>query len=75
MAAKTVTDFIFEMTEQGKTIVLSTHLFDLVKRVCDRVGIIIGGSMVFQDSLSALSGGSDLEDLFFKLYDGTRGQR
>lgn len=75
VAAKTVTDFIFEMREQGKTIVLSTHLFDLVKRVCDRVGIIIGGSMVFQDSLSSLSAGSDLEDLFFKLYDGTRGQR
>lgn len=31
--------------------------------------------MVFQDSLSSLSAGSDLEDLFFKLYDGTRGQR
>jgi sodium transport system ATP-binding protein len=67
-AAKTVADFLLEMKSQGKTIVLSTHLFNLAEKVCTRAGIIINGKMVFCDSLSSINEKNGLEDIFFSLY-------
>ena len=43
ITAKTVTDFLLELRKEGKTIILSTHIFSLVEKLCDRVGIIIDG--------------------------------
>lgn len=68
LTAKTVTDFLLELKAQGKTIILSTHIFSLVEKICDRVGIIIGGRLVALDTVSALVKGHDLEDVFFDIY-------
>ena len=51
LTARTVTDYLLELREQGKTIILSTHIFSLVERLCDRVGIIIDGRLVACGSL------------------------
>ena len=66
ITAKTVTDFLLDLKAAGKTIILSTHIFSLVEKLCDRVGIIIDGRMVFEDQLSNVE---SLEQLFFKLYE------
>ena len=68
ITAKTVTDFLIELKKQGKTIILSTHIFSLVEKLCDRVGIIIAGRMIASGSLSELCGDKSVEDLFFELY-------
>ncbi|MEA5019602.1 MAG: ABC transporter ATP-binding protein [Gordonibacter sp.] len=68
ITAKTVTDFLLELKGQGKTILLSTHIFSLVEKVCDRAGIVIGGRMAAEGTLSELSGSRSLEDAFFDLY-------
>ncbi len=68
LTAKTVTDFLVELRRGGKTILLSTHIFSLVEKVCDRVGVIIGGRMVASGTLETLTGGRSLEDAFFDLY-------
>jgi len=68
ITAKTVTDFLIELKKQGKTIILSTHIFSLVEKLCDRVGIIIDGRMIASGSLSELCGDKSVEDLFFELY-------
>ena len=68
ITAKTVTDFLVELKNQGKTIILSTHIFSLVEKLCDRVGIIIDGQMVVSDNLSELTKEKSLEDVFFDLY-------
>ncbi len=68
VTAKTVTDFLVELKNQGKTIILSTHIFSLVEKLCDRVGIIIDGKMVVSDKLEKLCEVSSLEDVFFELY-------
>ena len=68
LTAKVVTDFLLELRERGKTVILSTHIFSLVEKLCDRVGVIIDGRMVACDSLSAVCGGLSLEDRFFELY-------
>ncbi|MEG1166472.1 MAG: ABC transporter ATP-binding protein [Gordonibacter sp.] len=74
ITAKTVTDFLMELKGQGKTILLSTHIFSLVEKVCDRAGVIIGGRMAAEGTISELSGERSLEDAFFDLYAQTVGE-
>ena len=47
-------DLITEEKRRGKTILLSSHLFEEVERTCDRVGIIRQGRLVAVDAMDAL---------------------
>ncbi len=68
LTARVVTDFLAELRDKGKTIIISTHIFSLVEKLCDRVGVIINGTMTACDTLAAICGGKSLEDRFFDLY-------
>lgn len=68
LTAKTVTDFLAELRGRGKTIILSTHIFSLAEKLCDRVGVIIDGKLVALDTLANLTAEKNLEDKFFDLY-------
>ncbi|MDR3037345.1 MAG: ABC transporter ATP-binding protein [Coriobacteriales bacterium] len=74
ITAKTVTDYLLELRAAGKTIILSTHIFSLVEKLCDRVGIIIDGRLVAAGTLDEVTGGSDLEETFFDLYVAANGK-
>ncbi len=68
LTAKVVTDFLEELRSRGKTVILSTHIFSLAEKLCDRVGIIIDGKMIQCDTLEAVQAGESLEERFFTLY-------
>ncbi len=68
LTAKTVTDFLLDLKKQGKTIILSTHIFSLVEKICDRVGIVINGKMILVDRTDNLTKEKPLEDVFFDVY-------
>ena len=74
ITARVVTDFLQELRDQGKTIVVSTHIFSLIEKLCDRVGVIISGKMVCCDTLEKVCGGMSLEDRFFEIYKETVGE-
>ena len=74
LTAKTVTDFLLELKGEGKTVLLSTHIFSLVEKVCDRAGVVIDGRMAAEGTLPELTGGRSLEDAFFDLYARTVGE-
>ena len=67
LTARVVTDFLQELKEQGKTIILSTHIFSLVEKLCDRVGVVLDGRMVVCDTLAELTKDCDLEEKFFQI--------
>lgn len=68
LTAKVVTDYLIELKNDGKTIIVSTHIFSLVEKICDRVGIIIDGKLKVEDTLANLLKNSEsLEDYFFDL--------
>lgn len=67
LTARIVTDFLQELKAQGKTILLSTHIFSLVEKLCDRVGIVMDGRMVLCDTLENLTSECCLEDRFFEI--------
>ena len=68
LTARVVTDFLQDLKKEGKTIIVSTHIFSLIERLCDRVGIIIDGKMEICDTLSAVCGEQSLEDRFFDIF-------
>lgn len=47
-------ELIAEEKQRGKTILLSSHMFEEVERTCDRIGIIRAGKLVAIDSVEAL---------------------
>ncbi len=73
LTAKVVTDFLLEMKEAGKSIIVSTHIFSLVEKICDRVGIIVDGNLVVCEKLEEFLKGMNLEDRFFQLYEEKAG--
>lgn len=75
LTAKVVTDFLEKLRCDGKTIILSTHIFSLVEKLCDRVGIIIDGKLAALDTLEALTKENNLETTFFDIYGKVTGGR
>lgn len=74
LTAKVVTDFLLELKSQGKTIVVSTHIFSLIEKICDRVGVIIDGTMVVCDTLEHMTEEKPLEEKFFDIYAERAGE-
>jgi len=74
LTARVVTDFLQELRQHGKCIIVSTHIFSLVERLCDRVGVIIGGKMVMCDTLANITAEKSMEDVFFDLYKESVGE-
>ena len=66
------------LAREGKTIVYSSHILDVVERVCHRVIIIDKGKLVLDgkpDELVAAHGAGTLERLFTQLTGGTELER
>src|ERR1700719_965820 len=63
MAARTIVNFIRECRDNGKTVVLSTHVMSEVEKLCDHIGIIHGGKLMAEGTLSELRGKFNLHDL------------
>jgi ABC-2 type transport system ATP-binding protein len=66
------------LAKEGKTIVYSSHILDVVERVCNRVIIIDKGKLLLDgkpEELVATSGAGTLERLFTQLTGGTELER
>jgi len=72
-AIKNTKKIFRELKEQGKTILVSTHLIDSVETIADRIMIMKDGNIIGNDTISNLktafssTGDSSLEDLFLEL--------
>lgn len=71
ITARVVTDYLKKLRDEGKTVIISTHIMSEAQKMCDRIGVIISGSKVAEGTLEEIlaeTGTDDLEDAFFKLY-------
>lgn len=71
-AAFTVKEIMKERAANGKTIFFSTHVMEVAEKICDRVGIICKGKLLFVGTLDELmkehgQNCKTLEDVFLKL--------
>lgn len=72
MAARTIVNFIRECRDSGKTVIFSTHVMSEAEKLCDHIGIIHGGKLLAEGTLSELrerNGLRDLEDIFVKVVE------
>ena len=70
MTARTITAFIRECRDQGKTVIFSTHIMAEVEKLCDTIGIIQSGKLLTEGTLTELRakhGEQDLEEIFVKV--------
>lgn len=74
LTAKVVTDFLLQLKEEGHTVIVSSHIFSLIEKVCDRVGVIVNGQMIICDTLDKVRDGMSLEDRFFEIYKDKVGE-
>lgn len=71
VTARNVTDYLKLLKEEGKTVIVSTHIMSEAEKLCDRIGIIISGQKVMDGTLEEILEAThtrDLEDAFFELY-------
>jgi ABC-2 type transport system ATP-binding protein len=67
---RAIWDFIVELKEKGKTILLTTHYMEEAEQLCDEVGIIDHGKLIeigSPDALKSKYGVKDLEEVFIQL--------
>ncbi len=70
LAARSVIQTVSRLRDQGKCIVFSSHIMREVEKLCDRVAILHGGTIVAQGSKKELAtqfAEPDLEEIFFRI--------
>jgi ABC-2 type transport system ATP-binding protein len=58
-------------TASGGTVIMSSHVMDLVERMCDHVAVIAGGRIVANGPIDALRNGGRLEDALIHMVGGS----
>jgi ABC-2 type transport system ATP-binding protein len=67
ISARVIRELLERDVAGGATVVCSTHVMELVERLCDRVGILHQGRLVADGPLDEVRDGLSLEDAFIKL--------
>ncbi len=67
VSARAVRHLLEHFTATGSTIVFSSHVMELVERMCDHVAVMAQGTILWAGPLDALRGSGTLEDAFVSL--------
>lgn len=66
-------DILLDQVRQGATIFLTSHVLEVVERLCVRVAIIAEGRLVMETDMAELRGSSQsLEDTFVRVVGAER---
>jgi ABC-2 type transport system ATP-binding protein len=66
VGARLMKDILLEQVRHGATIFLTSHVLEVVERLCERVAIINEGRLVREGSMAELRGSETLEDAFVR---------
>ena len=66
VTSRVIRDLLMNYVSRGSTVFLTSHVLEIVERLCTHVGIIMEGKLVEQASLEELRQGSSLEDRFLE---------
>jgi len=68
VGARLMKDILVDQVQRGATVFLTSHVLEVVERLCDRVAIIHEGKIVTEGTLDELRAGSEtLEDVFVRV--------
>ena len=66
VTSRVIRDLLAGFVARGSTVFLTSHVLEIVEKLCTHVGIIVKGSLVEQSSLEELRQGSSLETRFLQ---------
>ncbi|MDD3303596.1 MAG: ABC transporter ATP-binding protein [Clostridia bacterium] len=66
-ASFTLKNMMKEMTKNGTSIFFSSHVLEVVEKLCDRIGIIKEGKLVTYGTVEQVKGNESLEEVFLEL--------
>lgn len=72
VASRTIRKILADFVGRGSTIFLTSHVLEIVERLCTHVGIIVAGKLVEQTPLDELGSHGSLEERFLEVV-GTDG--
>jgi ABC-2 type transport system ATP-binding protein len=67
VSTRTLRTVLERFTATGNTVVFSSHVMEVVERLCDRVGVVNLGRLIAEGPIDELRGGRRLEDVFVDL--------
>ncbi|MFB7889678.1 ABC transporter ATP-binding protein [Cellulosimicrobium cellulans] len=70
VSAANIRDILAGYVASGGTVVVSSHVMDLVQRMCDHVAVVAGGHVLAAGTVDAVRGDQSLEDRFVDLVGG-----
>jgi len=73
VGARLMKEILLDQVKRGATIFLTSHVLEVVERLCDHIAIINDGKIVASGTLDELRrGGESLEDVFVRLVGAER---
>lgn len=72
VSASNIQDILRAYVQGGGTVILSSHVMDLVQRLCDHVAIMSDGRILAAGTTDEVRGDSSLEDRFVELVGGRK---
>jgi ABC-2 type transport system ATP-binding protein len=73
IASRQIKDLLHSFVARGGTIFLTSHILEIVERLCDHIGVISNGRIVAQGTIASLRegrAGQTLEQMFIGLVGG-----
>lgn len=70
VASKVIRDLLEQFIAKGGTVFLTSHILEIVQRLCTHVGIITKGTLVLSEKIQSLTNNGSLEAVFMRAVGG-----
>jgi ABC-2 type transport system ATP-binding protein len=67
ITSRVIRDLLAGFVARGSTVFLTSHVLEIVEKLCTHVGVIVKGRLVEQTSMAALRQGDTLENRFIQV--------
>jgi ABC-2 type transport system ATP-binding protein len=67
VSTRAIRSVLERFTDNGHTVLFSSHVMEVVERLCDRVAVVHQGRIIAEGATDDLRGGRRLEDVFVEL--------
>jgi ABC-2 type transport system ATP-binding protein len=73
VTSRTIKDILGVLRRRGTTILLTSHILEIVEQLCEEIAILEKGALLGRGTLEELRKGTSLEKAFVALVGGARG--
>src|SRR5690348_3249334 len=70
VSAALIRDILQRYVQGGGTVIFSSHVMEVVERLCTHIAILAGGEIKVVGTTAEVRGGRDLEDVFVEVVGG-----